>query len=318
MRYFIAANWKMHKTVGETREFLASFLPMAKDAADVDIVIAPPFTALSAAAEGMKGGNVQLSAQDVFWEEKGAYTGEVAPGMLLDAGCRHVIVGHSERRQHFFEDDVAVNRKIRAAKKAGLAVIFCVGETLEERETGRTFEVIKREVEAGLTDPYSLRWKCHPGKRRQPYGLQRRKRGACGRSQSEARQLFKNRSFSEGEVMFTFVLIIHVIVSFFLILIVLVQGGKGAELGAAFGGSSQTLFGARGAATIFGKLTTVAAVVFMLTTLTLAIMVVSRVPVETQQQRSMPRVPGPVTGPVQGAPSQHSSQPTPAAPAPSK
>jgi preprotein translocase subunit SecG len=125
--------------------------------------------------------------------------------------------------------------------------------------------------------------------------------------------------------MFTFVLIIHVIVSFFLILIVLVQGGKGAELGAAFGGSSQTLFGARGAATIFGKLTTVAAVVFMLTSLTLAIMaargassVVSRVPVETQQQRSMPRVPGPVTGPVQGAPSQHSSQPTPAAPAPSK
>jgi triosephosphate isomerase len=158
MRYFIAANWKMHKTVGETREFLASFLPMAKDAADVDIVIAPPFTALSAAAEAMKGGNVQLSAQDVFWEEKGAYTGEVAPGMLLDAGCRHVIVGHSERRQHFFEDDVAVNRKIRAAKKAGLAVIFCVGETLEERETGRTFEVIKREVEAGLTevDPDNL------------------------------------------------------------------------------------------------------------------------------------------------------------------
>jgi triosephosphate isomerase len=158
MRYFIAANWKMHKTVGETREFLASFLPMVKDVADVDIVIAPPFTALSAAAEAMKGGNVQLSAQDVFWEEKGAYTGEVATGMLLDAGCRHVIVGHSERRQHFFEDDVAVNRKIRAAKKAGLAVIFCVGETLEEREAGKTFEVVKREVEAGLSevDPDNL------------------------------------------------------------------------------------------------------------------------------------------------------------------
>jgi triosephosphate isomerase len=158
MRYFIAANWKMHKTVGETREFLASFLPMVKDVTDVDIVIAPPFTALSPAAEAMKGGNVQLSAQDVFWEEKGAYTGEVAPGMLLDAGCRHVIVGHSERRQHFFEDDVAVNRKIRAAKKAGLAVIFCVGETLDEREAGKTFDVVKREVEAGLSevDPDNL------------------------------------------------------------------------------------------------------------------------------------------------------------------
>jgi triosephosphate isomerase len=152
MRYFIAANWKMHKTVGETREFLASFLPMVKEVADVDIVIAPPFTALSAAAEVMKGGNVRLSAQDVFWEEKGAYTGEVAPGMLLDAGCRHVIVGHSERRQHFYEDDVAVNRKIRAAKNAGLAVIFCVGETLDEREAGKTFDVVKREVEAGLSE----------------------------------------------------------------------------------------------------------------------------------------------------------------------
>jgi triosephosphate isomerase len=152
VRYFIAANWKMHKTVGETREFFASFLPMVKGVGDVDVVIAPPFTALSAAAEATKGGNVQLSAQDVFWEEKGAYTGEVAPGMLLDVGCRHVIVGHSERRQHFYEDDVAVNRKIRAARKAGLAVIFCVGETLDEREAGKTFDVVRREVEAGLSE----------------------------------------------------------------------------------------------------------------------------------------------------------------------
>jgi preprotein translocase subunit SecG len=125
--------------------------------------------------------------------------------------------------------------------------------------------------------------------------------------------------------MFTFILIIHVLVSFFLILIVLVQGGKGAELGAAFGGSSQTLFGARGAATIFGKLTTVAAVVFMLTSLTLAIMaargassVVTRMPVATEQQRTMPRVPGPVSGPVQGVPSQPSNHAGPAAPAPAK
>jgi preprotein translocase subunit SecG len=125
--------------------------------------------------------------------------------------------------------------------------------------------------------------------------------------------------------MFTFILIIHVIVSLFLILIVLVQGGKGAELGAAFGGSSQTLFGARGAATIFSKLTTVAAVVFMLTSLTLAIMaargassVVSKVPMATQQPKSMPRVPGPISGPVQGATAQPSNQPAPPASAPSK
>ncbi len=124
--------------------------------------------------------------------------------------------------------------------------------------------------------------------------------------------------------MFTFILIIHVIVCLFLIFIVLVQGGKGAELGAAFGGSSQTLFGARGAATLFGKLTTIAAVVFMLTSFSLAIIasnrtsVVSRVPMATGQPKTMPRVPGPISGPVQGAPSQQPQQPAPAAPTPSK
>jgi triosephosphate isomerase len=151
-RYCIAANWKMNKTISETREFLRSFLPLVKDVADRDIVIAPPFTALSAAAEEIKGTGVKLSAQDVFWEEKGAYTGEVSPGMLLDAGCGHAIVGHSERRQYFSEDDVVVNRKVKAARKAGLEVIMCVGETLEEREAGRTFEVIKRQVETGLSE----------------------------------------------------------------------------------------------------------------------------------------------------------------------
>jgi triosephosphate isomerase (TIM) len=152
MRYFIAANWKMNKTIGETREFLDAFLPMVKDAADVEIVVAPPFTALSAASEKVKGSNIKLSAQNLFWEEKGAYTGEVAAGMLLDAGCRHVIVGHSERRQYFFEDDSVVNRKIKAALKAGLGIIFCVGESLEEREAGKTFDVIRREIEAGLAE----------------------------------------------------------------------------------------------------------------------------------------------------------------------
>jgi len=152
MKYFIVANWKMNKTIAETREFLRSFGPAVQKITDVDIVISPPFTALSAAADEIKGTNIQLAAQDVFWEEKGAFTGEISPYMLLDTGCLHVIIGHSERRQYFSEEDVIVNRKIKAARKAGLGVIFCVGESLEEREAGKTFDVIKREVEMGLAE----------------------------------------------------------------------------------------------------------------------------------------------------------------------
>lgn len=140
----------MNKTIAETREFLHDVIPLVKDVSDLDIVIAPPFTSLAAAGEMLAGTNLQLASQDVFWEEKGAYTGEVSPAMLLDAGCRHVIIGHSERRQYFYEDDAVVNKKIKAAKKAGLGVIFCVGESLEEREANKTFEVIGREVEKGL------------------------------------------------------------------------------------------------------------------------------------------------------------------------
>lgn len=146
----MAANWKMNKTVPETVEFIKAFLPMVKDITDVEIVISPPFTSLYAASESLKGSDVKLSAQDVFWEEKGAFTGEVSPGMLLDAGCRYVIIGHSERRQYFHDDDTVVNKKIKAAHKAGLGVIFCCGESLEERESGRTFDVIGREIQTGL------------------------------------------------------------------------------------------------------------------------------------------------------------------------
>lgn len=152
MKYFIAANWKMNKTAAETKDFLKSFVPAAEKLSGVDIVIAPPFTSLSAASAEVTGTNIQLAAQDVFWEEKGAYTGEISPLMLLDAGCSHVIIGHSERRQYFSEEDVVVNRKIKAAKKAGLGVIFCVGESLAEREAGKTFDIIKREVETGLAE----------------------------------------------------------------------------------------------------------------------------------------------------------------------
>lgn len=152
MKYFIAANWKMNKTRAETKEYLHAFIPAVRKATDVDIVIAPPFTALSAAADEIKDTSIQLAAQDVFWEEKGAYTGEISPQMLLETGCKYVIIGHSERRQFFSEEDVVVNRKVRAAKKAGISVIFCVGESLVEREAGKTFDVIKRQVELGLAE----------------------------------------------------------------------------------------------------------------------------------------------------------------------
>ncbi len=103
-----------------------------------------------AAAEKLKGTNIYLAAQDVFYEEKGAYTGEVSPLMLVDIGCSYVIIGHSERRQYFHETDETVNRKIKAAKKAGLGIIFCIGESLEEREAGKTLDVLEREIKKGL------------------------------------------------------------------------------------------------------------------------------------------------------------------------
>lgn len=147
---YITANWKMNKTIAETREFISAFAPAVKDVTDVTIVIAPPFTALSTAAEHLKGTNVVLASQNVFYEEKGAYTGEISPVMLIDAGCQYAIIGHSERRQYFHEDDGVVNRKIKAVRKAGLGVIICIGESLEERDAGKTFEVLRREIERGL------------------------------------------------------------------------------------------------------------------------------------------------------------------------
>jgi triosephosphate isomerase len=146
----MAANWKMNKVSSETREFIARFFPEVKGVSDVDIVLAPPFTSLPHAAEMIKQTNIMLAAQDVFYEEKGAYTGEISPSMIKDVGCKFVIIGHSERRQYFNETDEIVNRKIKAAQKEGLSVIFCLGESLEEREAGRTFDIIEREMNQGL------------------------------------------------------------------------------------------------------------------------------------------------------------------------
>jgi len=146
----MAANWKMNKVSSETREFIGRFFPEVKSVSDVDIVLAPPFTSLVQAAEMIRQTNIMLAAQDVFYEEKGAYTGEISPSMLKDVGCKFVIIGHSERRQYFNETDEIVNRKIKAAQKGGLSVIFCLGESLEEREAGRTFAILEREMNQGL------------------------------------------------------------------------------------------------------------------------------------------------------------------------
>jgi len=146
----MAANWKMNKTVGETVDFISAFIPEIKDVSDVDIVLAPPFTSLAVAGEKIKNTNILLAAQDVFHEEKGAYTGEISPSMLIDIGCSYAIIGHSERRQHLRETDDIINKKIKAVRNSGLGVIFCIGESLEEREAGKTFEILEREIRNGL------------------------------------------------------------------------------------------------------------------------------------------------------------------------
>jgi triosephosphate isomerase len=148
----IAANWKMHMTVPEAREFLNAFLPEISGVEGVESLIAPPFTALAAVGDVIKGSGVLLSAQNVYWEVKGAFTGEVAPRMLTDLNCDYVIIGHSERRQYFGETDETVNKRIRAALDAGLKVILCIGELLEEREGGRTNAVLHKQLSDGLKD----------------------------------------------------------------------------------------------------------------------------------------------------------------------
>ena len=148
----IAGNWKMHKTLTEARELAREIVQGVGRQTRAEVVLAPPYTALAAVAAELAGSKVLLAAQDTFWETKGAYTGAIAPGMLADIGCSYVIVGHSERRQHFGDTDEAVNRKVKAVLAAGMRPIMCVGETLAEREAGRTFAVVENQVLKGLAD----------------------------------------------------------------------------------------------------------------------------------------------------------------------
>jgi triosephosphate isomerase len=146
----IAGNWKLYKTIGEAIGMVNELKPLVAGTRGVEIIVAPVFTALSRVADALAGSNILLAAQDCHWEEEGAFTGEVAPGMLKDAGCSHVIIGHSERRQYFGETDATVNRKVKAAINAGLTAIVCVGETLAEREADKTFAIIETQVWGGL------------------------------------------------------------------------------------------------------------------------------------------------------------------------
>jgi triosephosphate isomerase (TIM) len=148
-RRVIAGNWKMFKTQAETRAFFTAFAPLVSASKHCDIVIAPPFTAIPAAVEAAKNTNIAIAAQNVHWEKEGAFTGEVSTRMLVETGCRYVIIGHSERRQFFGETDESVAKKTKAALAAGLIPIVCLGETLAQRESGQTHQVCKTQLTHG-------------------------------------------------------------------------------------------------------------------------------------------------------------------------
>lgn len=150
VRKFIVANWKMHKTVNEALSFIKDFIPMVRDINDRDIGIAPTFLCIESVSKAIKDTDIKLCAQNAFYENKGAYTGEISPSMLKEAHVEYVIIGHSERRKYFNETDEVINKKINACVKEGLNVIFCIGETLEERQKDKTTEILKTQIMKGL------------------------------------------------------------------------------------------------------------------------------------------------------------------------
>ena len=147
---FIAGNWKMYKTVHEAVVFVKELRDLVKGVAGVEIVVAPAFTAVHAVAGAARNTNIGVAAQDLYWEREGAFTGEVSPAMIKEAGAAYAIVGHSERRRLFGETDASVHRKALAAIGAGLTPIVCIGETLEERERGEMLAVLDRQIKDGL------------------------------------------------------------------------------------------------------------------------------------------------------------------------
>ena len=148
----ITGNWKMFKTLDAAVPFAAELKEKLKDIADRDILLVPPYPFLQPIRSVIEGSNLLLGAQNLFWEDEGAFTGEVSPLMLKGVGCSHVIIGHSERRQYFGETDETVNKRIKAALKHGLFPVVCIGETLEQREEKRTFDVLDAQAQGGLRD----------------------------------------------------------------------------------------------------------------------------------------------------------------------
>jgi triosephosphate isomerase len=149
-RPLIAGNWKMHTTVSEAEQLAASVVQAAAARTDRDVMIAPPFTALPAVAKVMAGSQVKLGAQNVHWEEAGAFTGEISPAMLRETGCEMAIIGHSERRHVFGETDFLINKRVGGAMLHGIVPVFCIGETLKQRESGQTMQVLEDQLRAGL------------------------------------------------------------------------------------------------------------------------------------------------------------------------
>ncbi len=146
------ANWKMNKTVKESVEFLEIFIPLVHNIKDREIGIAPTFVCIESVGKILKNTNIKLCAQNAFYETKGAYTGEISPVMLKDLNVEYVIIGHSERRKYFHETDEIINLKLKACMGEKLKVIFCIGETIQERESNKTFDVLKSQIEKGLKD----------------------------------------------------------------------------------------------------------------------------------------------------------------------
>jgi triosephosphate isomerase len=151
-RPLIAGNWKMYKTVPEAAAAAEKLNGLVAHVTDVDIMIAPTFTALASVSAIIERSNIILGAQNLFWEKEGAYTGEISADMLLSAGCKMVIIGHSERRQYFHESDNTVNKRIRAALNANLIPIFCIGETEAQREANETFSILDKQIQKGLEE----------------------------------------------------------------------------------------------------------------------------------------------------------------------
>jgi triosephosphate isomerase (TIM) len=151
-RKLIAANWKMYKTPDETRAFIREFAPLVADHDRDDIALFPPFISIPAALEAVSGTRIGVGAQNMHWERQGAFTGEISGAMLTAIGCLHVILGHSERRRYFGETDIGVNRKLRGALEDGLKAIVCIGELFEERESGLTENILRRQVSAALRE----------------------------------------------------------------------------------------------------------------------------------------------------------------------